>query len=340
MGMNMQIQEIELIVVMILASFTLAMILLPLVIKRLARKGVVAADCYKRDLREIPTRGGFVIIGVVFLMFGLATLFAHLPGPISVPIHLTSADWAILIVAGLFAAFGLVDDFLDVGRPVKIFVLFFFSYRLIFEITSTVVLVPFIGNIDFGVFYLALIIPIYVLVTANLVNMHSGFNGLASGLSAIVIAFLLLKCIIEGCYDGAFLQGGLLGAIFGFLWYNFYPARIFWGNTGSLAIGAAIGAAIVVSGFLVAGFVMLIPHTVNFLMYVYWRLMHRLHPNDWRWRIEKFGKVRADGTLEVPNRLTLKWVLPFYYRMTEKQAVLVMYALTITFCVAGLFIHG
>ncbi|MFV9677770.1 MAG: hypothetical protein ACNYVW_08995, partial [Methanosarcinales archaeon] len=129
----MQIHEIGLIAAMILVSFSAVMVLLPSVIRRLVWRGVVAVDRYKKDLREIPTRGGIVIIGAVFLIFGIVSLLAHLPGPISVPIHLTGADWAILIVAGLFAAFGLVDDFLDVGRPVKIFILFFFSYRLIFE---------------------------------------------------------------------------------------------------------------------------------------------------------------------------------------------------------------
>lgn len=336
----MQTQGIVLIAVMILASFIVAMATLPYMIQRLKKKGVVTVDRYKRDLRAVPTRGGVLIIGVVFFMFGIVTLLAHLPAHISMPIHLTGADWGILIVAGLFGVFGIVDDFLDVGRPVKILLLFFFSYRLIFEITSTEVLIPFIGHIDFSVFYLLMIIPLYVLVTANLVNMHSGFNGLAPGLSAIVIAFLLLKSIMAGSNGGVLLLSSLLGATLGFLWFNWYPARIFWGNTGSLAIGAAIGATIVVSGFLVAGFVMLIPHTVNFLVYAYWRLMHLLHPDDWRWRKVKFGRVRVDGTLEVPNRLTLKWVLPYYFPMTEKQAVLAMYALTTLFCTAGLFIPG
>jgi UDP-N-acetylglucosamine--dolichyl-phosphate N-acetylglucosaminephosphotransferase len=138
--------------------------------------------------------------------------------------------------------------------------------------------------------------------------------------------------------EGVLVLSCMLGATLGFLWYNRYPARILLGNVGSLALGVTIGAAIVVSGFLVAGFVMLIPHTVNFLLYVYWRVMHRLYPEDKRWQIVKFGRVRDDGTLEVPNRLTLKWILPSYIRMTEKQAVLAMYALTIPFCVLGLFI--
>lgn len=326
---------IELAVVMILASFTIVMVVIPLLIEKLKKRGTVTIDYYKKGLRKIPTRGGVAILAVVFLLFGVATLFEHLSVP--VPIHVSGVDWALIIVAGLFGAFGLVDDFIDVGRPVKIFILFFFSFRLIFEIESTMVTVPLIGSIDFGAFYLFLIIPIYVLVTANLVNMHSGFNGLASGLSMIVLAFMLIKFIMSGC-EGVFMLSCMLGATLGFLWYNRYPARIFLGNVGSLSIGAAIGAAIVVSGFLVSGFIMLIPHTVNFLMYVYWRLMHRRHPEDKRWKIEKFGRIREDGTLEVPNRFTLKWVLPYYYRMTEKQAVLAMYALTIPFCVAALFI--
>lgn len=326
---------IELALVMILASFTIVMVVIPLLIEKLKKGGTVTIDYYKKGLRKVPARGGVAILAVVFLLFGVATLFEHLSVP--VPIHVSGVDWALIIVAGLFGAFGLVDDFIDVGRPVKIFILFFFSFRLIFEIESTMVTVPLIGSIDFGAFYLFLIIPIYVLVTANLVNMHSGFNGLASGLSMIVLAFMLIKFIMSGC-EGVFVLSCMLGATLGFLWYNRYPARIFLGNVGSLSIGAAIGAAIVVSGFLVSGFIMLIPHTVNFLIYVYWRVMHWRHPEDKRWKIEKFGRIREDGTLEVPNRFTLKWVLPYYYRMTEKQAVLAMYALTIPFCVVALFI--
>jgi len=322
--------------IVISVAFGITMVALPPLIRRLEKSGTVTVDRYKSDNRLVATRGGLAILAVTFLLAGIAILCEHF----GIPIHVTGADWAIIIVAGLFGAFGLVDDFVDVGRPLKVFMLFFFSYRLIFEINTTMVTFPLIGVKDLGPVYLFLIVPIYVLVTANLVNMHSGFNGLASGLSAIIMAFLLLKFIIEGYNSAIFTLSCLCGATLGFLWYNRYPARIFLGNTGSLAIGAAIGAAIVVSGFVISGFVMLIPHTVNFLLYVYWRVMHWLHPGDWRWRLEKFGKVRADGTLEVPNPLTLKWVLPYYLPMREKQAVLAMYALTIPFCIAALFIHG
>ena len=328
---------IELPAVMICASFVISMVGLPLYIKRLTEKGTVATDQYKRDSRKIPTWGGVAILAVVFFVFSVTTFFEQLAIPFSVPLRVTDVDWAILIVAGLFGAFGLVDDFVDVGRPLKVLMLFFFSYRLIFEVGSTLVTVPLLGSFDFGAYYLFLIVPIYVLVAANLVNMHSGFNGLASGLSGMILAFLLAKFMIAG-YAGTFVLSCFVGAVGGFFWYNWYPARIFMANIGSLSLGAAIGAAIVVSGFLVAGFVMFIPHTINFLMYVYWRLMHKLHPESERWVIVKFGKVREDGTLDVPNPYTLKWVLPYYFKLTETQAVLAMYALSLPFCILGLFI--
>ena len=77
---------------------------------------------------------------------------------------------------------------------------------------------------------------------------------------------------------------------------------------------------------------MLLPHTINFWMYVYWRV--KKYPQV------KFGKVREDGTLEVPNNLTLKWVLPYYRNVTERQATYAMYAVTAVFCIIGILIPG
>jgi UDP-N-acetylglucosamine--dolichyl-phosphate N-acetylglucosaminephosphotransferase len=99
---------------------------------------------------------------------------------------------------------------------------------------------------------------------------------------------------------------------------------------GSLTVGASLGVMIVMQGFIVSGFIMLIPHTINFLMYVYWRV--KKYPQF------KFGKTRDDGTLEVPNNLTLKWVLPYYFRVTEKQSTYAMFAVTAIFCVIGILI--
>jgi len=69
-------------------------------------------------------------------------------------------------------------------------------------------------------------------------------------------------------------------------------------------------------------------------MWIYWNLNMKRMP------FRKFGRIREDGTIEVPNRLTLKWVLPASFRMTEVQATLAMFGLTGIFCIAGFFIPG
>jgi len=323
------------IILLISASFLLSIIVVSIQMRKFREKGIVAVDYYKKDLRRIPTSGGLAILCVLFLMYILMSELETSTG-LSL-LKISYMDWKALIVVAFFGSFGVLDDFTDVGRPAKIFLPFTFSLPLLNAIGSGVVILPPFGQVDLGLFYLLLIVPTYIMVVSNLVNMHSGFNGMAAGLSAILLGVLLIKSVIAG-RDTLFMLSCMFGALLGFLYYNWYPSRIFDGNVGALAVGAAIGVGIVANGFLVSGFIMLIPHTVNFLMYVYWRVMRKLHPEDERWKPVKFGRVRDDGTLEVPNALTLKWVLPYHFRMTEKQVVLAMYGLTLVFCVIGLFI--
>jgi UDP-N-acetylglucosamine--dolichyl-phosphate N-acetylglucosaminephosphotransferase len=237
-----------------------------------------------------------------------------------------------MIVIALFGLFGILDDMINIGRASKFLIMYYCSYPLIQYATHTAVTLPSIGNLELGIIYLQLIVPTYVLVASNLVNMHSGYNGLSSGLAIIVLVSLIIKSVLINDIENIISVVAITGATLGFYFYERYPAKIFWGNVGSLTVGAAIGAIIVIQGFIISGFVMLLPHTINFLMYVYWKIKKYPHV--------KFGKIREDGTLEVPNNLTLKWVLPYYYRLNEKQATYAMFLLTSVFCVAGILLPG
>jgi len=295
---------------------------LPYVIRKLRQNGHVVKDMYKADRPDVPTQGGLVLLLVaIFSLSILALVYAK---------YISAVNYAIVSVVVLFALFGILDDLINIGRPAKLILLYYCSYPLFPFITTTAILLPFIGNID-AMIYLQIIIPTYIPVVANLVNMHSGLNGLAPGLSLIVLATLVLKAYFFGDIFNALFIICLTGAVAGYFIFEKYPSRIFWGNIGALSVGAALGAMIVTQGFIISGFFMLIPHTINFLLYVYWRLRTDKYP------IAKFGKVREDGTLEVPNPLTLKWVLPYYFRMTEKTAGYAMFALTGVFCIVGFF---
>ena len=52
----------------------------------------------------------------------------------------------------------------------------------------------------------------------------------------------------------------------------------------------------------------------------------------------KFGKIKDDGIIEVPNRLTLKWIPNYYFSLTEKQSTMISYSFTLFFCIVGLFL--
>ncbi|WP_407356672.1 MraY family glycosyltransferase [Methanolobus sp. WCC5] len=325
--MMLNLQSPSTLVALALASnflfpFLATYISMPYFIKKLTEKGIIARDYYKREVTMVPERGGIAILLVAMVCFSLNTLF----------FKFSTTNYVVLIVIAMFGLFGILDDMVDIGRVTKLLLMYYCSYPLIQYATHTAFILPSVGNIELGILYLQFIVPTYVLVASNLVNMHSGFNGLASGLSVIVLISLIVKSMLIGDVDNIIAVVSITGAALAYFMYDRYPSQIFWGNVGSLTIGAAIGVIIVIQGFIISGFIMLIPHTVNFLMYVYWRAM--------KFPVAKFGKEREDGTLEVPNPLTLKWVLPYYYRVTEKQATWFMYALTALFCIIGVLLPG
>lgn len=101
--------------------------------------------------------------------------------------------------------------------------------------------VPFAGNIDLGAGFYALLL--FVLVgTSNAVNLTDGLDGLAAGtVTAASLAYMLI-CLWLGRLELAVFCAAMAGACLGFLKYNCHPARIFMGDTGSLALGGALAA--------------------------------------------------------------------------------------------------
>ena len=116
--------------------------------------------------------------------------------------------------------------------------------------------IPFFKNLNFDYSYFYIPVVIFIITaTSNAVNLTDGLDGLAVGTVGIVALTLALMCYISGNIDFSrylniiYLRGSgeltvycaaLLGASLGFLWYNTYPAQVFMGDTGSLALGGAI----------------------------------------------------------------------------------------------------
>ncbi len=239
--------------------------------------------------------------------------------------------------------FGIVDDFLDLNWSAKIFFPICFSFPLLLFYEPVNVNLPLYGSlplehkiisgIDYSDVIKILVVPIYIMVVANLVNMHSGFNGLQSGLSFILLATLIFKSVLENNTSNVIVSLAFLGGIFGFWIYNRYPSQIFEGNSGPFVFGSVIATTIVTKDLYVFGIIILLPHIIDFLLLCYESQILGI-----RFSEVKFGRVRQDNTIEVPTKFKLKFLFPFYYKLTEKQTVNYLYLLTFIFCVIALLI--
>ncbi len=204
-----------------------------------------------------PTMGGIIFIAAVVLA-GLIFAFSQ-------------KSVAVLVCALLFGAVGFIDDFIKVvkKRNLGLTAIQKFSMQLVISIAYTVyllytgaisseLLIPFAGSVDFGLFFIPLVIFV-MLATVNSVNLTDGLDGLASFITLAVALFFALSAKKLGFSDIQILCIALCGAICGFLIYNAHPAKVFMGDTGSLFLGGFISAAAIMLGMelflLISGFV-------------------------------------------------------------------------------------
>ncbi len=311
--------DISTLIIIFSVSFATVFLSVPRFIHKLTEKGLVVRDFYKPDKPWVPTNGG------------LAILFGVLSSLILAQILINHVDKLLIFyfIVFTFAVFGLVDDLIDVGRALKIVFPFFLALPIALLNLDTTLWIGF-TEIELGAFYTYIIAPVYVMVVTNLINMHSGYNGLSNGLAGILFIFVGIGAYIQNGVESLIYLVPILGASLAFLYYNRYPSRIFEGNCGSLMAGSALGGLIVLNNMEIFGVIILIPHIINFLMYVLWKIK--------KVGEIKFGQVREDGTLEVPNPLTMKWIVPYYFKVTEPQAILILYSLTAMSGAFGLII--
>ena len=344
------------IILFFLISFGGTIFVLPHSIRKLRENGFVSEDMYKVNKPSIPTNAGIILLFVSFITISIVPLFVSIANRINpydgLLYELSIESLALLLVVSIYALYGLVDDLVDIGRKMKLFLPVTFSYPLISLISPESIWLPVFGQIDLtGVFFAGLtysdlfrvaVIPIYVMVVTNIVNMHSGYNGLQSGLSIILITTLIFKSLLDGTGETIHLVSAFLGSLVAFWLYNKYPSKVFEGNVGSLLFGSIIGGIIVLQGYWWFGFFILIPHTFNFILWVIWLYLMRIHPEEYLepdGQHKKFANLRADGSIKVPNRLTLKWIPNYYFRLNERQSCFFCYLISLFFCISGLIFY-
>ncbi len=256
MGTVFDLHIVRAFVIALVVTLALGPVFIPL-LRRLKFGQNIRSDGPSRHLAKAgtPTMGGVIfIIGV--LSAGLIT---------------GGHNRDTLVVLGVIFGFGLIgflDDFIKValkrslGLRAREKLLGQILLAALLGVLATTVLgcntgiaVPFTNlfaghnvTLELDTWLYVAFVVLVVVGTSNAVNLTDGLDGLAAGVTVVAASAFMFVGVLSGRPGVALAMAALVGGCLGFLFYNRHPARVFMGDTGSLALGGALGAAAVITG--------------------------------------------------------------------------------------------
>lgn len=214
-------------------SLGVALCIMPGVIIFAQKTGAMdAPDQRKVHKTPVPRIGG---IGI-YLAFMLAISACMVTNNLSTEV--TNELVGILVSGSIIAVVGIIDDYKNLPAKIKLLGQIFAAVVLVvfFDVRIDFITDPFGDYIYLDLFAIPATIFWLVGVT-NTVNLIDGLDGLAAGVATIASITIFLVALEQNIFLVAVLTAALAGAAIGFLYYNFNPARIFMGDTGSMFLG-------------------------------------------------------------------------------------------------------
>ena len=316
--------DIKMMVLSFALAFAIVALFMPVLIKKLKelKASQTERECLESHQAKVgtPTMGGLLIMLAV-LVVGIIVSFVF-PGKTQ----------AVLILTIGFGIIGFLDDFLKVVLRRSDGLIAWQKFGLQFLVTigfalyltkvlqmSLALRVPFLQDVylDFGWFnYVVLFVA--VLGTVNGVNFTDGLDGLATTVTIIVAAFFTVVCAMNSP-ELIYICLAVMGALFGFLIYNHYPAKIFMGDTGSLALGGFVAGI---------AYVMQMPLFIILVGLIY--------------MIEVISVILQVGYFKLTHGKRIFRMAPIHHHFelggwSEKKVVVVFDLVTLVMCIIAYF---
>lgn len=281
--------ELAMLGVVLAVSFCITFFALPFVIRKMIKAGITGNDVNKRGRPQVAEMGGLAIvmgvIGALLLAIALRTFFGY-------QFDLVSLLAAMLTMA-IISLIGIFDDLFDMRKDVKTLLPMVAALPLVAVAAagSTAISLPYFGTVDFGIIYIVILIPLGITVSANLTNMLAGFNGMEAGMGAVMFAAVLFLSIANGSVEMGLLSSAMLGALAAFLRFNWYPAKIFIGDIGTLLIGATLAVSVIIGNLESAGAILVIPYLADFFI----KAFNRFPSREWWGELDRKGDLHPVG---------------------------------------------
>lgn len=243
--------QYNLFIISILSAFVLAIVIGPILIPVLHRLKFgqnVRNDGPQSHLKKTgtPAMGGLIFLAAATIV---ALVFSH------------DKDMVLVLLSTLlFGLIGFADDYIKIVKKrslglrawqkivAQLAVALLLTYVTAgVNQVGTSVLIPFTGKfLDLGIFYTPFIL-VFIVGFVNSVNLTDGLDGLAGGVTVVVLGFFSVVALVTKNLGILVFCGALIGALLGFLRFNSHPAQVFMGDTGSLALGGAVVSLAVVT---------------------------------------------------------------------------------------------
>lgn len=301
-----------------IVSFAVVLIAMPPLIRKMKEGGMVGQDINKPGKPEVAELGGIAAVFAFSISVSFMVGVIKLAGYLYEPPFLAAIS--VFFVASMI---GLIDDISRISQRVKAVVLVFASFPLMLVHSGFEhVLFPFNVMIDIPFYvYWLIVVPVGVTGAGNALNMSAGYNGLESGQIVIISSFLLFILFLRSPGSYALpIFSSLLGCSLALFYFNRHPARVFIGDIGTLGMGAAVAAGVIVGDIEFFGAICILPAFYEAVATGYYLVVG----NHDRRNACQNPIINEDGTLSPPRgseRYTLAYFILSKRPMTEKNLV-------------------
>ena len=276
----------------VLVSFLATWVIARKWIRKAPEIGLIGFDMNKPRKPKVAEMGGIcVVFGFVLsilIYIGLMTFYLH------------KQDYVeILAVFGTVLSMciiGMMDDLLGWKKGLRqwqkpIFTIFAALPMMVINAGHSTMNLPIVGVMDLGIIYPLLIVPLGIVGASNAYNMVAGYNGLEAGMGIIILSALGYFALINGKQSALILAICMVSALIAFLYFNWFPAKVFPGDTMTYSVGALAACVAILGNMEKIAVVLFLPYAFDFIIQA-----------AGGFRREAFAKVNEDGSLEMPYK--------------------------------------
>lgn len=286
-------------------GFLTTLWIIPKLIYHFKKIGIYGMDQAKKHAPIIPESGGTAVGFGVFA--GIMTYMA-----LSTFVSLSTVNMRIILAALItiqtITFIGFMDDILTgrgktlglngdknfrIGmrqRTKALLVLPAAIPLMVVNAGHSTMYIPFFGLVNFGIIYPLLLVPIGVLAVSNATNMLAGFNGLEAGMGATALFGLGLYTNLIGAREASIVAFIGTACLLAFLYFNWYPSKIFPGDSGTYLTGAIIATVVIIGNIEKFGFIVFFPWVIE-------AIIKALQG----FKATCFGKLTKEGYLKPKN---------------------------------------